>query len=408
VVLVLLLGASWVRSHHPGLAGIPERFRKFTSDRRRVGRQVSKEEIALRQLNEQLNEASNRYAQQSQGAESLAAAEEAVNTAKKLLSFDPDNPIYLSDLAISYQRLGTAKEVFTGPREALPDYLAYRDISERLNRERPTPSNLRSLAISHLKVGAVEWHCDGAEQAIPYFVSGNALMMKLYRLEPTSINRGFLAASYDELGRVRLDANQPEPALAEFRKAMELHSLEDAEHPSEQTKISLAWSQMAIGLAILDIDGGEKALPYFEGARDRLAPLVQDQRPMSRCMFPYAVSLSRIGSALNAMGKADDSVESFRAGLKLFEQLHRSSPGYSLASQIVDSHWQIALIELNQAKQAGEAARTPELLADSLQHVQAVRDLLTPYADSGALSPIERDRLAKSIEMIKVLTPRSR
>jgi tetratricopeptide (TPR) repeat protein len=400
---VLLVGLGVSQAKNLGLVDISKRLTKIISESLHPRRRITAEEVALREQNVLLNEAANRYVQQQRGEESLAAAEEAVKTATKLLTFDPNSPMYLHDLAVSYQRLGTAKEVFVGPNDALPAYLAYRDLSDQLNRRYPSADSLRSLAISHLKIGSVEWHSAGADQAMDHYVSGNELMGQLYQLEPTSINRGFLAQSFSELARVRMDANEPATALVAARKAWELLSAEAAEHPSTETTLSLAWSRQSIGIAILRIDGGSDALPHFTAARDSLAPFVQGPHPDQQFLYAYTVSLSRIGSALDRMGRPDDAVASFTECLKLFEKLHRSSPGYSLAINVADTHRFLAYLQLAQSRSTDDEAKASGLRADAMQHLQAVCDLMTPYTQSGSLGPADQKWLDESIQMIREL-----
>ncbi len=363
------------------------------------------DEVALRERNILLNDAAQQYIQQLRGAEAVESAEESVKIAKELLTRNPENLTYLHDLAVSHQRLGSAKHILHGAKEALVDYQAYHEISAKLYRLDPSPDNLRSVAISHLKIGSVKRELKDAWAGLEDHETCNRLMVQLYKEEPIPRNRIYLAQSHENLGKIKREAIGPKAALTELDRAFQLYLADDQESPSVATRKKLAWLQLDIGSNKFEAEGATAALPHFEMSRDILATLTQSEQD-AELLNLHAYILLKFGYVKEAKGDLPAALKMLQESLAIYTKLHQASPGVDSATNLAEVHRCIALTYRMQAKAEADPEKAKACEAGFAKNIRAVCDLLTPHAERGALRKPQQAWLTESQEyLLKLEAP---
>ncbi len=136
--------------------------------------------------------------------QALVFFDEYFRLSNELYEAHPNNVSLKNNLAISYEKLGTAHAALGNLALALIFFTADTQLTKELYDAYPTNVAFKSgLAISYEKLGKVHFALENWEQALDFFEEQFGLSKELYEAHPSDVSiKNGLAISYTNLGRL--------------------------------------------------------------------------------------------------------------------------------------------------------------------------------------------------------------
>jgi eukaryotic-like serine/threonine-protein kinase len=261
-------------------------------------------------------------------ADALAAQNEGLAQAERLLAGRPTDLDRLRAVSVSLERIGTVLTLQGKLQEAFRAQERSLSIAERIAASRPLEVEAqRDLAESHEKIGGL----------LNSLREGDALASHLESLrirrdlasqhpDDTGLLRE-LAVSDNTVGQLRLERNELDAALAAHREALALaQRLVDSDPGNAEWRHDLGATQLFLGDVLFAQQKREEAWTAYRTCLAIAEKLVAENPGNAVYNFALAGAYERIGDVDLATGNTADATDSYRKKLHIASRLAANDP----------------------------------------------------------------------------------
>ncbi|OJH38342.1 hypothetical protein BON30_24720 [Cystobacter ferrugineus] len=325
--------------------------------------------------------------------ENTAAAGEAYGQALELvgqlLESNPDDPVYMHELAVLHSKLGEVGEAQGQLEVARGHYEEALALTRRLVDADPANASLaQELGGCYGKLGAVRRAQGHLEAARGHYEQALVLIQKLVNVDPmnTALKRD-LASHSSSLGDVMKEEGKLEESREYHQKALVLlQGLAEAEPMNAHVKRELAASHGRLG-AVAQAQGKlSDAREYYEHYLRLSEELADDDGTNTSLKRSLVDSHGRLGNVLRAQGQYEETREHYEEALELTQELVEDDPKNAiLKRELAISHSQLAELALELGGQGEQ----------SHQHFEKTRELLQELVEADPTNASLKRELAQ-------------
>jgi len=239
---------------------------------------------------------------------------------QKLVTEEPQNPLYRRELAACCSKLGDFYRAQGRTDVALRAYQLDLDISRRLAAEYADNAELQhDLALSSSKLGDIYQSLGCTGDALNAYEESRAIMERLSVFEPDNAQaQRNLAVSYSKLGDIYQVQGRTEDALEAYQKALEIRKRLAAHNPnSGQYQRDLAVSYSKLGDIYQVQSRTEDALDAYQKALEIRKRLAAHDPDNAQHQSDLAESYERLGDIFQAQGRIGEALEFHQRGLEI-------------------------------------------------------------------------------------------
>ena len=290
--------------------------------------------------------------------EAEKAYRQAITMQTKLADASPENPVYRSDLVLSYTNLAKLLEFPRRREEVEAAFGRAIELGEALVTEEPdTPKHRARLSEAHNVLGILHARTGGSERAEKEMRRAIELRTVLRRDFPHRPQYGSsLADSYNNLAILFHQRGQRADSDEMMRRGRDARAALAAQYPDvPHYRLALAESEYNLGSSSSRAGRHAVADAEYQRAIDIYSGLVKDVPERAGYRVNLASSQSALGMSFRWQGRPAEAAPMYRAELATQQSLVRDFPKMaSHRSRLVMSHRRLAevLIETDQAEEA--------------------------------------------------------
>jgi tetratricopeptide (TPR) repeat protein len=248
----------------------------------------------------------------------------------RLLNADPNNSEWLSELAVTNDRLGDVEKMAGSLDTAQKAYEQSLALRERLGRANSSRSDWqRNLWVSYNKLGdvwSVKNQLDLARDAVE---KGLSIAQRLAAADSNDLTRQLdLAASYEKLGDVEMKARRFDQASEAYARGLKIREGTAKTDPDNALLLrDLAMSDRQIGDAAAGAGNGSIARPAYERSIATMVRLAKTDPRNAGWQHDLGGLYVRLGDTdLNARDLSGAEA-AYQKGLEIGERLTAADPG---------------------------------------------------------------------------------
>jgi tetratricopeptide (TPR) repeat protein len=260
----------------------------------------------------------------SQGA--ITLYQRGLGISERLSCNDPENTMFASDLALSYNRLGRAlgfsPSALTYHRQAL-------EISARLFRSAPDNSELASnLSGSYDCVGDVEQALGNIDEAQASYQQGLRIREQLAHSVPENAKFArSLSISYERLGDMQRARSNAQAALALYQQGLVIRARLANRFPENAVFArDLSVSYRKLGIAQHALKNSQEALVLYQQGMLIAKRLFGGAPENAQYASDLSISYNGLGDLQQAIGNGHEALSWYQQGLEILERLAASAP----------------------------------------------------------------------------------
>jgi tetratricopeptide (TPR) repeat protein len=263
----------------------------------------------------------------------LAAAKQAQAIIQSLLTIEPNNTPWQSDLLVSDSMIGDVLLAQGKRDEALA---AYRDglaIGKALvAKDASNTEWLRGLASSDERIGIVLKAQGKRNEALAAYRDSLAIAKALVAKDPSNtLWQRDLAANDNNIGDLLKAQDKPDEALAAYRDSLAIVKALVAKDPSNTDwQSDLLVSDSMIGDVLLVQGKRDEALAAYRDSLATAKALVAKDPSNALWQSDLSINDNKIGFVLKAQGRLDEALAAHRDGLAIAKALVAKDPSNTL------------------------------------------------------------------------------
>lgn len=230
--------------------------------------------------------------------ESLPLTLKALDLNKQLFKEFPDNKRYLSQLSITYEALGLAKEILGDTQAAKFNYLSSLRILNNLLKEEPKNArHLKSISITYEHIGEVDSLLGSTDSALRNFKKSLEARKLITQLKPeNSEYQRLLSVSFEKIADIKKLIGELNAALELYQQGLDIrHSLaeQDPDNLALKFSVSIAHSKLASVYSLLGKTS--EAFGHLNKSKDIRQFLVNQDSTNTEFLRYYSIAIEQLG-----------------------------------------------------------------------------------------------------------------
>jgi tetratricopeptide (TPR) repeat protein len=266
----------------------------------------------------------------------LAAANQAQEIYKTLLTQQPDSIDFQNGFALSYEMAGDVQTAQGHLPEALISYQEGFAIADRLAKSDPgNASRQRNLSVSYERVGAVQMAQGHLPESLISFQAALAIFDQLAKSDPgNTVWQRELSVEYVKIGDVQVAQRHLPEALASYQAGFTIRerlAKSDPGNADWQRQLSISYQR----LGNVQVAQGHlpEALSFYQSDFAILERLAKSDPGNAGWQRDLSVSYTKVGDVHEALGHLPEALTSYQAALAIFDRLAKSDPGNANAQR---------------------------------------------------------------------------
>jgi tetratricopeptide (TPR) repeat protein len=367
--------------------------RRATAIMQRLTTQYPKQESWLSQLALSEEKVGEALEKMGRNEEALEVRRKVLKIREKLVELEPTNKYRQVNLAVSYMQIADSLRAIDPPvpQEALDLYRKALELSERLIAVDPAnPDFRRRATVNHQRIGIVLNELDRPREALDSFNVCVSRLEELIKSDPGDAQwQRDLAICYQYVSETLAKTDQLVEAREAQRKSIEIRAtLTNADPKNQKWQEDARVGYSFYGDILVDLESYSEALDAYQNSLSIAKRIVSESPKDREAQRNLELANDSIADLLKRLDRTSEAADYYRESLKIAEELASAEPKnaqwqFDLASSLFN----FAAISGNPRGQLARALEIMQGLARGQERPSNEQQLVTEIENALAIPP---------------------